>query len=53
MANTKIQIQVVFAVQNRQRLISATWKDERYKYMTGIIQNLDHKVLQINGMPCR
>jgi REP element-mobilizing transposase RayT len=53
MANTytKIHIQVVFAVQNRLSLISALWKDELYKYMTGIIQNHDHKVLQINGMP--
>ncbi|MEO6347593.1 MAG: IS200/IS605 family transposase [Aquaticitalea sp.] len=48
---TEMHIQVVFAVQNRQSLISATWKDELYKYMTGIIQNHDHKVLQINGMP--
>jgi REP element-mobilizing transposase RayT len=53
MANTytKIHIQAVFAVRNRQSLISAIWKDELYKYMTGIIQNHDHKVLQINGMP--
>ena len=53
MANTytQIHIQIVFAVQNRQCLISEKWKDELYKYMTGIIQNYNHKVLQINGMP--
>jgi len=53
MANTYTQIhfQVVFAVQNRQSLISEKWEDELYKYITGIIQNYDHKVIQINGMP--
>ena len=53
MANTYTQIhfQVVFAVQNRQSLISKKWEDELYKYITGIIQNYNHKVLQINGMP--
>jgi REP element-mobilizing transposase RayT len=53
MANTytQIHIQAVFAVQNRQSLINSQWKDELYKYMTGIILNYEHKVLQINGMP--
>jgi len=53
MANTytQIHIQAVFAVQNRQSLIKNEWKDELYKYITGIIQNHEHKVLQINGMP--
>ena len=53
MANTytQIHIQAVFAVKGRQSLISPKWKDELYKYITGIIQSYDHKVLQINGMP--
>lgn len=53
MANTytQIHIQAVFAVQDRQSLIKNEWKDELYKYITGIIQNHEHKVLQINGMP--
>ena len=53
MANTytQIHIQAVFAVQNRRCLIDRKWEDELYKYITGIIQNYDHKVLQINGMP--
>jgi len=52
MANTYTQIhfQVVFSVQNRTSLIHAKWKDELYKYITTIIQNNNHKVLQINGM---
>jgi REP element-mobilizing transposase RayT len=53
MANTytQIHIQAVFAVQNRISLIQPPWKDELYKYITGIVQKHDHKVLQINGMP--
>lgn len=53
MANTytQIHIQAVFAVQGRQSLIKNEWKDELFKYITGIIQNHGHKVLQINGMP--
>lgn len=53
MANTytQIHIQTVFAVQDRQSLINIKWSDELYKYITGIIQNNNHKVLQINGMP--
>ncbi len=53
MANTytQIHIQAVFAVKDRQSLIKNEWKDELYKYITGIIQNNNHKVLQINGMP--
>ena len=53
MANTytQIHIQAVFVIQNRQSVIQKEWEDELYKYITGIIQNNDHKVLQINGMP--
>lgn len=53
MANTytQIHIQAVFAVQNRRSLIHDKSKDDLYKYITGIIQNNGHKMLQINGMP--
>lgn len=53
MANTytQIHIQAVFAVQNRDCVIGNEWKDELYKYITGIIQNNTHKLLAINGMP--
>ncbi len=51
MANTytQIHIQTVFAVSNRQSLISSEWENELFKYITGIIHNYGHKVLQING----
>ncbi len=53
MANTytQIHIQVIFTVQNRDCIIQNSWKDELYKYISGIIQNHNHKVLAINGMP--
>lgn len=53
MANTytQIYIQTVFSVQNRTSLIKTEWKDELYKYITGIIQNNGHKLIAINGMP--
>ena len=53
MANTytQIYIQIVFAVQERQNLISPKYKDELYKYITGIVRNKSQKLITINGMP--
>lgn len=53
MANTysQLYIQIVFAVKGRQNLISLKWKDEIYKYITGIITNQKQKLITINGMP--
>ena len=53
MANTytQIHIQFVFAVKFRDAVIHSSWKDELYRYMTGIVQNNKHKLIAINGMP--
>ncbi len=53
MANTYTQIylQFVFAVENRYCLIGPQWKEELHKYITGIVQNNNHKMLAINAMP--
>ncbi len=53
MANTysQIYIQVVFAVQNRKALIQPLWEVELYKYISGIVQNKEQKLLSINGIP--
>lgn len=53
MANTYTQIHIhfVFAVKFRDGIIQSKWKEDLYKYMTGIIQNNNHKLLAINGMP--
>jgi putative transposase len=48
---TEIHIQAVFAVKKRTGLIQEEWKNELYKYITGIIQRHDHKLLAVNGMP--
>jgi len=52
MANTytQIYIQVVFAVQGGQCLIQPDYKEEIYKYITGIVTNQGQKMLQINGV---
>ncbi len=53
MANTYTQIHIhfVFAVKFRNGIILPEWKETLYKYIAGIIQNNDHKLLAINGMP--
>ena len=53
MANTysQLYVQIVFAVKGRQNLISNKWKDELYKYITGIVANEDQKLIAVNGMP--
>lgn len=52
MANTYTQIylQFVFAVKHREGIISSSSKDELYKYITGIVQTNNHKLICINGM---
>jgi len=52
MANTftQIYLHIVFAVQNRISLICPEWKDELYKYITGIVKNNGHKLIAINGV---
>ena len=47
---TQIHIHAVFAVKKRASLIKDDWKDELYKYTTGIVQHYNHKLLAINGM---
>jgi REP element-mobilizing transposase RayT len=53
MANTYTQLyfHVVFAVKGRNNHISNKWKDELYKFITGIITNKNQKLMIINGMP--
>lgn len=53
MANTYTQLYVhlVFSPKNREALIRKEWKDELEKYITGIVQNHEHKLLAIGSMP--
>ena len=47
---SQIYIQTVFAVQNRNALILPEWEEELYKYITGIVQGSNQKMIAINGM---
>ncbi|MDQ3173988.1 MAG: transposase, partial [Acidobacteriota bacterium] len=53
MANTfsQIYIQTVFGVENRLSLITPEFKEDLYKYITGIVRNQGQKLISINGMP--
>lgn len=52
MSNTYSQIYLhfVFAVHDRECVIMHEWKDELYKYITGIVVNRRQKLLAIGGM---
>ena len=47
---SQIYLQVVFAVKGRDSLISESWEEELYKYISGIVRNKEQKMLAINGM---
>ncbi len=48
---TQIHIQLVFAVKGRENLISEKYREELHKYITGIVQNRNQKLLAIFAMP--
>lgn len=48
---TQIYIQIVFAVQGRNNLIQAKNREELHKFITGIVQNREHKMLAVFCMP--
>src|SRR5215203_198329 len=53
MANTysQIHIQAIVAVKFRKAVILPYFKERVHKYITGIVQKNDHKMLSINSMP--
>jgi putative transposase len=48
---TQLYVHVVVAVKGRANLISRSWKENLYQYITGIITNKNQKLMVINGMP--
>lgn len=52
MANTYTQLHIhfVFAVKYRAAVIEDSWREVLHKYITGIVQNNDHKMLCINSV---
>ena len=53
MADTfsQIYIHLVFSVKERQNVIHKTWREELFKYVSGIVKGKDQKVFEIGGMP--
>src|SRR5688572_9920798 len=53
MPNTfsQIYLQFVFAVKHRQNLIAKEHKEELHKYITGLVQNRNAKMLAVHCMP--
>jgi REP element-mobilizing transposase RayT len=47
---TQIYIQIVFSVKGKEKIISKEWKNELYKYISGIITNKGHKSIIVNGV---
>jgi REP element-mobilizing transposase RayT len=47
---TQIHIQAIFVVKFRAALIRPEWKHELYKYISGVIQQNQHKLIIINGV---
>jgi REP element-mobilizing transposase RayT len=48
---TQIYVQVVFAVNGRESLISPSFKETLFKYIGGTMRNANQKLIAINGMP--
>ncbi len=47
---TQIYIQIVFTVKGKEKIISKKWKNELYKYISGIITKKGHKSIIVNGV---
>lgn len=52
MANTyrKVNLQIVFAVKNRQALLHKSWRPDVFRYIAGIINKRKHYSLAVNGV---
>jgi len=46
---SQIYLQIIFAVKGRHSLIKPNWETDLYKYITGIVQGKEQKMLAING----
>ena len=51
MANTykKVYLHIIFAVKGREALISKSWREIFFRYISGIIKNKGHFSLAVNG----
>jgi len=51
MPNTysKLHAQIIFAVKGRSNFIQNEWRDEFYKYISGIVDGKSQKLYSIGG----
>ena len=47
---SQIYIQIVFAVKGRQNFLLKPWRDDVFKYMSGIIKGKNQKPIIVNGV---
>jgi putative transposase len=47
---SQIYIQTVFAVKGRQNFLQKPWRDDVFKYMSGIIKGKNQKPIIVNGV---
>ncbi len=47
---SQIYIQYVFAVKGRKNLLQQAWRDDVFKYMSGIIKGKNQKPIIVNGV---
>jgi REP element-mobilizing transposase RayT len=47
---SQIYIQIVFAVKGRQNLLAKEWRQDVFKYISGIIKNKEQKPIIVNGV---
>lgn len=46
---TQIYVHIVFAVNNRENILSKNIRPRLFEYISGIVKNLKHKPLIVNG----
>ena len=47
---SQIYVHIIFAVKGRESLILPPWESRLYKYVTGIVQNMNQKMIAVNGI---
>jgi putative transposase len=47
---TQLYAQIIFAVKGRENLLQKPWRDEIFKYISGIIKGKNQKSIIVNGV---
>jgi putative transposase len=47
---SQVYLQIIFAVKGRQNLLEKPWREEIFKYISGIITAKDQKSIIVNGV---